>query len=420
MRHVFVISLVLALSAAAARAEVIQPDDKVPPKPPLIQQPGRSNTLPNPADTVKPIERLPLNVDEPDFKARVVFPDQQATNVEPETKPLKTQKKSTWALPQEEGITEAPGNEGEPAAEKELKEEFSPALAKAIAKDRSSKKSKDAVALYQEVVAAEPDNAEAHYRLGLALNRSGEIVSALNELEKALRLAPGSAKYQCDYGLVALSAGWIDKALVACQSAAVGAPSNARYQSALGDCLIAANRVNDASDAYSRAVHLDPNNAEYIHNLGVAYFHGKLFKKAIEVFTSAIKIKPENGLYYCSRGQAYGNYKSPKESIQDYMMAVRLDRNNAHAHFLLANALSDPEDPTFTSAVEAVELATRAVQLTQSKNAQYLMGLSRAYRVSYNYDAAIQNAKKAIVVDPREEYKKELIKLESLKNIGYK
>ncbi|MCY3024437.1 MAG: hypothetical protein NTW87_36140, partial [Planctomycetota bacterium] len=80
----------LALHGVPVAAEVVAPDDPPPPK-----------TDPAAQKTEK---KTPLSVEEPDFKATVVFPGPD----DPEPRPGKSLKpqrpqKTEWAVPQEEG-----------------------------------------------------------------------------------------------------------------------------------------------------------------------------------------------------------------------------------------------------------------------------------------------------------------------------
>jgi tetratricopeptide (TPR) repeat protein len=387
----------------AAAAEVVPVDPSPIPEP---------KTPPKPSG-----ERPSLVVSEPDFKATAVFPGQAAPAKNGDATPEKNGDKRPWTLPEEEGAA-PPGGAGDAGAQQE--EQISPGLAKAMRKDRDGKPAKEMVAVYQSVVEAEPESAAARYRLGLALARSGEPTKGLEQLERAVALQPANAKYLCDCGLVALQAGEVEKAGAHCQRAVHAAPGNARYHSALGDCLLAAKRGGEAAEAYKRAIAIEPNNPEYIHNFGLVHLHAHAYKKAIEVFSEAIRLRPDRGLYYCNRGLAYENDRHVKEAIRDYTLAVAADRNEPLAHFLLANVQSDSEDPTFTNSFEALEHADRAVKLTQGRNAQYLMGLARALRINQRYDDAIAVARKAVELDPRDSYKKELADFEKLKTRGFK
>ena len=199
-------------------------------------------------------------------RPRSCFPDKPAKALLPD--------KPEWAMPQEEGADNGAPAAGKsaPAAEANSKEEISPLLAKAIGKERETKHPKDMAPLYQAVVEAEPENAAAHYRLGLAQARSGEFAKSLagtgesrhaaaRESEVSVRLRPGGPAQRP-----------ARQSLSCLQAAAAAAPSSGRYQNALGDCFLAAGRLDNAAEAYKRAINAAPDNAEYLHNLGWSIF----------------------------------------------------------------------------------------------------------------------------------------------------
>jgi tetratricopeptide (TPR) repeat protein len=200
--------------------------------------------------------------------------------------------------------------------------------------------------------------------------------------------------------------------------AAFAMPANGRYQSAAGDALLASGKISEAADAYSRAVNLEPKNTDYMHNLGKAYLVARAYKRAGEVFDEAIRLRPDYSPYYCSRGLAFQSLKNVKDAVQCYMVAIKLDKNDAYAHYLLAGCYSDPDDPTYTNRIEAMDHAEKACKLTDFKNPQYLMGMARVLRLGLNYDQAVALARKAIELDPRDEYRQELAKFEQLRTEG--
>ena len=48
----------------------------------------------------------------------------------------------------------------------------------------------DAIARFREAIGLDPKNAQAHYQLGLALRRRGDVAEAKAEFASARRLAP--------------------------------------------------------------------------------------------------------------------------------------------------------------------------------------------------------------------------------------
>ena len=366
----------------------------------------------------EPDSQPPLNVDEPGFKAKVVFPEKPAPKFDLDAHPAEGKKPriKEWTLPREEGVEDGPSENEVPepdALASTTREEISPALANVMEKEKNGKKLKELLRLYLEVVENEPENAPAHYRFGVLLARNGEWVKGAEELDKARSLKPENPKYQRDFGLAALQLGWLERGLEACQKAAAAMFAGASYQSALGDCYLALRRYDEADDAYSRAISLDKGrNADYIYNLGVASLHARAFKRALEIFDEAIKARNDCPRYYCGRGLACEYTRNVKQAIADYSTAIKLDRNCAYAHYLLAGVYSDPDDPTYTNRFEAKDHAEIAVKLTAYKNAPYLMGLARALRVYNDYDQAIAIARKAVELNPCDDYKRELSKLE--------
>ena len=55
-----------------------------------------------------------------------------------------------------------------------------------------------AIVAYREALALDPQQAEAHYGLGLALLQSGDAEGAAAEIESALSLAPADASWRPD------------------------------------------------------------------------------------------------------------------------------------------------------------------------------------------------------------------------------
>ena len=427
--------LAVSFAGAGEPAEIIPQES-----PPPIPIPS-----PNPIDVkpieVKPVEmkppenltiqRLPLEIDEPGFKAKAVFPEGTAPLAtaapgQPAAPGYKKLFRREWTVPEEDGqpgslVKEDAAETSRGEAAEAAKEQISPALAKVIAREKGNtkKNAKEMALAYQEVIKNERENAPAYYRLGLTFMRSNELVNAMNALDAAVVLDPKNTKYLCDAGLAALKAGNIDKAMRACYAASIKAPAVARYQSALGDCLSRNGNMPEALQAYSRASNLEPNNPEYIHNLAACNLRAGAFRKTIEIVEEAIRIRPTTSAYYCTRGLAYEQTRNIKQAQQDYQRAIVLDKQNAYAFYLLAGTYSDPDDPTFTNGYEAVMAASQAVKLTQERHAQYLMGLARALRASHDYDQAIVIAKQAVAMEPRDDYRMELAKLEKGKREGF-
>ena len=95
----------------------------------------------------------------------------------------------------------------------------------------------------------------------------------------------------------------------------------------------------------------------------------KEYEKAIADFDAAIQKKPGWALAYYNRGYSWsctGNYE---KSIADYNEAIRIDPGLSDAYNGLAWILATCPDPKHRDGKKAVELATKACELTEWKNA---------------------------------------------------
>ncbi len=114
----------------------------------------------------------------------------------------------------------------------------------------------DAIALYHQVVAADPENARANLNLGIALNQQGNHAEALS---------------------------WMRKAVAA-------DPSNAEFQQTLADQLGYAGLVDEAETTYREALALDPMNGQAHHGLAETLRVRGRCEEALPNYSSAIEI----------------------------------------------------------------------------------------------------------------------------------
>lgn len=280
-------------------------------------------------------------------------------------------------------------------------------------------------AVLAAVTAAEPENAEAWYRLGLERLREAEqegrsaFEAALSDMEKAAALAPKVARYHCDAGLTALRLGWTAKALDSCGRAVALAPTSPRCRSALGDALMRAGAVGRAVRCYSLAVTAAPKNPFYLHNLGRARLVNGDYIRAVQIFTEVLRLRPKDVSALLDRGVALCRAKKKREALADFRRALQLAPRNPHVHYLLGTFYSDTTDPTFTDRFRSVEHAQRAVKLTKGKDARYLMGLAEAYFSARMYEKAVKTGHRAVRLAPRADYRARLAEMEAKQRGGF-
>jgi len=145
---------------------------------------------------------------------------------------------------------------------------------------------------YRRAIAAAPENAEAHFGLGVALKARGRLEDAVVSYQRAIELRPDLAEAHNNLGNVLGDLERFDEALVAYQHAAVLNPELEDIHANLGGTLSDLGRFEEAAAAYRRALALNPQQAGTHANLGVALHVVGRHDEAATAFREALRPEP--------------------------------------------------------------------------------------------------------------------------------
>jgi predicted O-linked N-acetylglucosamine transferase (SPINDLY family) len=123
-----------------------------------------------------------------------------------------------------------------------------------------------AAVLYDRVLAARPDHADALHLLGVLRYQQKQLADAVRLIGKALELQPGHADYLCNLSAVLRARGDAAQAESAARRALESAPDLAAACNALGGALQDQSRFEEALAAYVRATSLDHGFIEGLCN----------------------------------------------------------------------------------------------------------------------------------------------------------
>ncbi len=112
--------------------------------------------------------------------------------------------------------------------------------------------------------------------------------------------------------------------------------------------------------------------------------------EAIADFTEALRLDPKNGQAYCGRGHTWAAKGDYGKAVADLTEAQRLVPIDAHSLDALAWLRAWCVDERYRDGKQAVELATRACELTNWKNSSCLNTLAAAYAESGNFADALK------------------------------
>jgi tetratricopeptide (TPR) repeat protein len=183
---------------------------------------------------------------------------------------------------------------------------------------------KNAVRLYTEAIAADPNLYQAYYQRATALMRLNNIREAETDLKKVIQFEP----------------------------------TFARAHRALGQILLDRDQVKEAIGELGRAIELDPKMT------GVRIYYASALIKtgqprlAIDHLRVAIAQEEELPLAHALLGVALERTENAAEAFEEYNRAIRLDATNATAREGRARALEARGD--LTGAIEDYSAAYRA------------------------------------------------------------
>ena len=126
----------------------------------------------------------------------------------------------------------------------------------------------EAEAAYRELLAREPEHADALHWLGVMAYQLGQHETAVELIGRALALNPNYVEAHNNLGLALRARGQMTQAVSAYRQALALAPDDPEVYNNLGIALADHGDINEAIAAFERAVTLSPDFAEAHFNIG--------------------------------------------------------------------------------------------------------------------------------------------------------
>ena len=149
-----------------------------------------------------------------------------------------------------------------------------------------------AASSFQQVIAAKPDNAEAHYNLGTLFLRKGDSTQARPSLEKAVSLRPDYPEAWNNLGMIAAQQNEPENAVQYFERALTQRPDYVTALLNLGNTLRRQGKATEASERLSRALELEPENPEANYGLGMLYARQGDSARAEVLIQKAVSLRP--------------------------------------------------------------------------------------------------------------------------------
>ena len=201
--------------------------------------------------------------------------------------------------------------------------------------------------------------------------------------------------------------GRMDEAIEQFQEALAIEPRNELANSSLSGALAMQGRTAEAIKYAEKALAIQPACVDAYNNIGIALAKAGRFDEAIEHFQTALKIQPD---YAKARGNidlAAAMRESVAAALGKRRESIRRQPDNVALLSETAWLLATNQNASIRSGAEAVELAGRAVRLTDRQDATALDALAAAYAETGRFHQAVQTAGKALEL-ARQQHKQAL------------
>ena len=197
--------------------------------------------------------------------------------------------------------------------------------------------------LYQQILAAQPDHADALHRFALLAHQAGRSQMAWKIMERALAGKPKDARCYCDAAMILKAIGQLDEAIGFCKRAIELEPGSPDAHNALGLALKDRGRPEDAIASYQRALALRPDFPEALNNLGIVLRDGGQIDAAVACYRRALELMPQNTAALNNLGTALRDKGELDEAIACYRKSLAIRSDPAVASMLIYLLYFHPE-----------------------------------------------------------------------------
>jgi Flp pilus assembly protein TadD len=152
----------------------------------------------------------------------------------------------------------------------------------------------EAEKIYRQVLARQPDHAEALHLLGVLAMQAGESQMAVELIRRATAICSTNAFYHSNLGNALTDLGQLEQAIASCRHAVSLQPESAEVHYNLGVALQRKGQLDEAIGVYQQAVRLKPDLAAAHRNLAVALKSNGQLDEAIASYRQALWLKPDD------------------------------------------------------------------------------------------------------------------------------
>ena len=248
--------------------------------------------------------------------------------------------------------------------------------------------------IYRQILAVEPNQADAIHLLGAIAHQVGRHAIAVEYIGRAIGLNGNVATYHNTLGESHRALRRIPDAVACYRRALELNPDFPEAHNNLGVALKGQGKLDEAVACYRRALELKPDFTEAYNNLGAAFRDQEKLDEAIACYRRAIELKPNYAEAHYNLGNARKDQDKLDEAVACYRRAIELKPNYAEAHNNLGVALKDQGN------LKGAVACYRQVLELKPDSAEACNNLGVALKDQGNLDESVACCRRALALKP--------------------
>ncbi len=272
----------------------------------------------------------------------------------------------------------------------------------------------------EKAIELKPDSPLGYTLRARAKVLKEDIDGALTDLDEAIKLEPRDlpalvirARLYAIQGNVSAAKDDVERVLLI----SPGLPQGVLLRSLI---LAEEGRLSDAIADVESLLKQDPKNIPWRLQLGGYFIRDRRPSRALEIFASILSEDKDNTAARHARADTLLSVGKHREAIADFEILVKQEPDESSVLNNFAWVLATSPDDSLRDGRRAVDLATKACEVTEYKKAHILSTLAAAYAEIGDFETARKWSAKAVEVgagteDVDDQLKKELESYEQKK-----
>ena len=242
----------------------------------------------------------------------------------------------------------------------------------------------------------DPDSPVPLVQRGRVNFLAGDRQAAIDDVSHALQISPGFMFALLLRGqLYAQGEEW-DKALVDAEELIAMAPGSADALRLWAAAVSNTKKTDEVLEQLERMHDLTPDDSGLSLRMALLYGAKNDAQRAVDAYSQTIAGEPQNWFAFQGRADTYLNLGQQDKAVEDYEQALQLDPANSGVLNNLAWLLATSPEDKLRNGKRAIELATKACEVTEFKQAHILSTLAAAYAETGDFETAKKWSSKAV------------------------